>query len=249
MVSRIIKLLFPEKCLICGGVTLEDIPLCANCIDKFFGLFYEDCPACGQPRDDCACGGSGGEFLFYYSSPASKACIARVKRSLTKEAAAFMAELVCGSLSGRKSFDLVAYPPRSKKNVSKYGFDQAKEIAEHIAKNLGIKTTSAIKRRKGKTEQKLLSASQRRKNALGLFYADEKELGGVSSVLLFDDIYTTGATIKACEASLRRAGVKQVKTFTLAYTPRKIKRRNKNKKAVPGGAKMTGRVFRYRPGN
>ncbi|MBO4501801.1 MAG: hypothetical protein J5760_06110, partial [Clostridia bacterium] len=66
---------------------------------------------------------------------------------------------------------------------------------------------------------KLLSATQRRRNALGLYKADAEKLKDVSRVLLIDDVRTTGSTLNACAFALRKAGVKQITQFTLASTP------------------------------
>ncbi len=224
MLTDILKLLMPDKCLVCGGVTLLGVPVCADCIGDFCSLFEGICPVCKESRRECVCGrgafAQSGRFLFYYYTPVSKAVIASVKHRLDKNGADFVAELIYRSLKDGKNFDLVVYPPRSKKNVHKYGFDQAKEISSALASKLGIKASDALTRSKSAGEQKLLSASQRRKNAMGMFGADKVKLAGCKRALLFDDVYTTGATVKACVSALRAAGVREVVVFTAAYTPK-----------------------------
>jgi ComF family protein len=213
------KLIMPDKCMICGDVTLLGAPVCAECMEKFCTLFDESCPVCKKERKERSCG-KGGGFLFYYYTPVSKAVIAAVKHRLDRETADFIAELVYRSVKDDKKYDCIVYPPRTRKNIVKYGFDQAKEISSAIASKLCIKTVSAITRNKQAQEQKLLSASQRIKNARGMFTADREKLTGCRRVLLFDDVYTTGATVKACEYALRAAGVKEVRIFTIAFTPK-----------------------------
>lgn len=213
------KLIMPDKCMVCGDVTLLGAPVCAECMEKFCALFDESCPACKKERKECSCG-KGGGFLFYYYTPVSKAVIAAVKHRLDRETADFIAELIYRSIKDDKKYDCVVYPPRTRRNIIKYGFDQAKEISSAIAAKLGVRAVSAIARNKQAQEQKLLSASQRIKNARGMFAADKEKLTGCRRVLLFDDVFTTGATVKACESALRAAGVREVRVFTIAFTPK-----------------------------
>lgn len=223
MPINILKLLLPDKCLLCRDVTLLDVPVCPDCMEDFCALFSSRCPVCRRARRKCACG--GGEivkrerFLFYYHTPASKATISTIKHDLDKNTADFVAELIFRSLKDSKKFDCIVYPPRTRQNIRKYGFDQARVISESLSKKLRIPAADAIKRIKKATEQKLLSATQRRKNVIGTFVADKNKLAGANRVLLIDDVYTTGATIKACEAVLRAAGVAEVVPFAIAFTP------------------------------
>lgn len=245
MLKGVLKLLFPDKCLVCGNVTISGIPVCSECAGAFSSLFANTCPACGKRRRECACGGGAfsqsGHFLFYYQSPASRAVISVIKHYLDSEGADFIAELVFQSLRDMKKFDAVVYPPRTEKNKFKYGYDQAECISLSIARKLGVEAKSALKRVRKAEEQKLLSASQRRKNMLGTFAADKKMLTGVRRVLLFDDVYTSGATTQACAAALRDAGVAEVVIFTVAYTPKKTRK----KAARRLGTTVAGRVYRY----
>ena len=68
-----------------------------------------------------------------------------------------------------------------------------------------------------------LDAAQRRANVLGAFAAGPEELHGLS-VLLVDDIFTTGATFSECARVLREQGASHVYGASLAQTPRRPER-------------------------
>lgn len=220
--SGFLKLLFPEKCMLCREVTLLDIPFCRSCLPEFSGLFSQDCPGCGRRRTDCTCPGKDVPFLFYYHSSPSKKAIAAVKHDSNIYIIRFFALLISKKLKNVKKPDCITWPPRSRKNINKYGYDQSRLLAVEISKITGIPCVKLLERTGRAVEQKLLSASQRRKNMKNIFKA-AGDAGKYKRVLLLDDIMTTGATLAECAGILRSAGIKEVKPFCIAKTP-KIKR-------------------------
>lgn len=219
--QKLLRLIAPVKCLGCGEITLESVPLCKSCMPKLAGLMREKCPVCGMERNDCACAGAkSAHFLFYYHSDFSKQVISSLKYHATAFKAEFISGLLYTKIPPDKEFDAVVYPPRSKKNKRRYDFDQSELIAKELSKKLGIPSLGAIKRVKGRKEQKLLSAEQRLKNVKGAYKVVTEELAGVKSVILLDDVMTTGATLNECSRLLKRAGVKKVFVLTVAKTPK-----------------------------
>jgi len=226
--SALAKLLFPEKCLICGEVTLEKTPFCKNCLAVFTSLTAAECPVCGKQPRECTCTSGKSAFLFFYSSPEAKRIILSLKHAPDKSAAEFFGGVIANYYE-KRAFDAVVFPPRTKENVNKYGSDHVKAIAEAYSRRSGVPVRYALERTHRAAEQKLLSATQRRRNALGLFRADRAKLKNAKRVLLIDDVRTTGSTLASCETALRRAGVRQITRFTLANTPPAKKRYKKKK--------------------
>ncbi len=222
------RLIFPDRCLICGEVTRERVPFCKDCIKEFVPLLSAECPACGKAAHECRCGSGTKDFLFYYSSPAAKKLIRSLKHTPDKNAWEFFGATAANYFDKRR-FDAVVFPPRTAKNIKKYGFDHVKQIALEYSRLSGVPLCCALERTHRAAEQKLLSATQRRRNALGLFKANAEKLAGAKRVLLIDDVRTTGSTLNACAHALRKAGVKQITQFTLAYTP-PVKKKYKAKK-------------------
>jgi ComF family protein len=78
----------------------------------------------------------------------------------------------------------------------------------------------ALGRRRGTESQSRLTPHQRRKNLRGAFFVAEPERVSGKSILLLDDIYTTGATARECTRTLLQAGATQVYVATLARSQR-----------------------------
>ena len=95
---------------------------------------------------------------------------------------------------------------------------QAEVLAVCLGKRLGIPVGSGMLIRDKKTKpQKELSAADRLKNLSGAFRAGTIP-EGIKTVLLVDDIYTTGSTVEACARALRSAGVSRVYFVVICMT-------------------------------
>ena len=93
------------------------------------------------------------------------------------------------------------------------GMDHARMLAEALGKVQGLPVRQMLLRVKSAREQHMLQSAERRKNLVGAFDAT----GHVTHpVLIVDDVYTTGATMKACTDALMDAGATQVYGLTVA---------------------------------
>ena len=116
---------------------------------------------------------------------------------------------------------VITYAPRGRRAVIRMGFDQAAMLAEALAKELGAQCLPLLVRRRGGKEQKHLSASERQRNVKTRFDIDRKSMAlcGKRTVVLVDDIVTTGASMAACVTLLRRAGVSGVIGLCVCSVP------------------------------
>ncbi len=104
------------------------------------------------------------------------------------------------------------------------GFNQSELIARHAIRALCRRrpdlrlhlALDALARHRPTESQAGLTAHQRRENLRGAFVASRPEALAGRHVLLIDDIYTTGATARACSQALRRAGAATVCVATVA---------------------------------
>lgn len=210
--------LFPQTCLLCQqSACITPLPICTDCSDRFRAMLKEPCPDCEHPASECVCQKNRYvRFLFWYHSKDVKRLIASLKYRADRAEIRAWGELLAALCTGR--YDAVTYVPRSSQGVYRYGYDQAKLLAEAVAKRLGLPLVTSLVSRSA-VEQKLLSASQREKSMRGRYAVMPAAVALYPRLLLIDDVCTTGATLRACSALLRQAGVKRVSCAVLAKTP------------------------------
>jgi ComF family protein len=128
-----------------------------------------------------------------------------------------------------KDMVVVAVPLHSAKRKQR-GFNHAELIAKAAVRALRVQRPALglrlaeglLERRRATRSQAGLSPHQRRANLRGVFFAPAPERVAGRAVLLIDDIYTTGATARACSQVLRRAGAATVWVATVARPQREI---------------------------
>src|SRR5262249_7330317 len=105
--------------------------------------------------------------------------------------------------------------PLQREREWKRTFNQAEIIARHMSNLSGIPCRLILKKSRKTRSQSSLSGNARRANLRGAFEMKSSE-SIPSSVLIIDDVITTGATIEECARTLRRAGVKRVYAVSVA---------------------------------
>lgn len=113
------------------------------------------------------------------------------------------------------TFDTIVPVPLHTSRLRKRGYNQANELAQFVAEQLTIPCLpDAIQRHRYTTSQVGLSRTQRQTNVDGAFIASP-ELVADKSILLIDDVMTTGATLDACAQALTAAGARGIYTLTV----------------------------------
>ena len=106
--------------------------------------------------------------------------------------------------------DILVPVPLHRYRQRERGFNQARQLAKHLE----LPVVNALVRTRNTSSQADLPASKRRANVRGAFVA-RADVEGLTIVLV-DDVATTGATLNACAAVLLDAGAKQVRGLTAA---------------------------------
>jgi len=118
-----------------------------------------------------------------------------------------------------KDLSIIAVPLHSKKFLQR-GFNQSHILATWLGKLLKLPVLAGLRKTKYHLPQSQQKLKKRMENVRGSFSWASKT-GPPRRVLLVDDIYTSGATLRACSKTLRRTGVKEVYAWTLLRTPEK----------------------------
>jgi ComF family protein len=118
-----------------------------------------------------------------------------------------------------QSFELICPVPLSKKSRKERGFNTAEEIARWISEkyNIPIEADGFLKI-KETANQASLNKKQRQKNLKGAYQWNEK-IKAPKSLLIVDDICTTGATFEECIKTAEKAEISYISTFSLFQTP------------------------------
>ncbi len=123
---------------------------------------------------------------------------------------------------------LVVSVPLFRAKRRQRGFNQSDALAEATVRALrGMRpqlslrmAAGVLERRRATESQAGLTPHQRRANVRGAFFVSAPEKVKGADVLLIDDIYTTGATARACAQALRKAGAASVQVATVARAQR-----------------------------
>lgn len=115
------------------------------------------------------------------------------------------------------SADVISYVPLSRQRLRSRGYDQARLLAEYLAKASGKRCIPVLKKQRNTAPQSGTGgAEERKKNIKGAYIPVNREEVQGLTVLLTDDIVTTGSTVSECAAVLKTAGAKRVHAVTVA---------------------------------
>ena len=228
-------------CDICGA-ELFDYPthrICQECDGLLVKNDGKTCPKCGRAvvtDGAClACKSNLPSFTAAFSAFPYEGLAAQTlngfkngKRYLSW----YFGEALCKTLIDKLSLSemqptqwLLLPVPLTEKRQKERGYNQAEELAislHRALQNAGIACaldTQTLLKRRDEYMQKHLSAAERFKNAEGAYHVHKRKFCKGKSILLVDDLLTTGATGNACAKLLLGAGAKCVYLCTVAATP------------------------------
>ncbi len=219
-VDNVLEWLFPSyaRCLGCGDETGCTQPfLCDECA----GMLRKSNVTAGRSEWRKR-GIESIAFVYYYGRPISgiiRALKFRGARILAKPMASSAAADIAELLQERfqHGYDWIIPIPLHPSRLSERGYNQAQLLAEEVSKLCGIGVrTDVVKRVRNTRQQSKLTKKKRRENLLNAFKVKENLSG--KSILLLDDVITTGNTVCACAEALKAAGAKEVRAIALAGT-------------------------------
>lgn len=225
ILEKITDWLYPRRCALCDGILKKgDGLLCPVCrIREPQPIEEPRCKHCGKPLEadwkeycsDCENYDhwyDGGLGLYLYRDPLKESLI-RFKFKGRKEYGSYYGHVMCLYGAGFiKQFrpEVIIPVPIHKRKYRKRGYNQAEVLARFISRGFSIPLrTDLVLRKKITKAQKELSRKERAANLRRAFLV-KPETARYKSVLLVDDIYTTGSTVNAIALKLKECGVKKV---------------------------------------
>ena len=223
------ELFFPRRCPVCDKpVRPAGCLICAACKHKLKYVSEIHCLKCGKPLVDeteeyCRdCRKKKHKFvqgksLYEYKSAAGT--IYRFKYAKRREYAEFlgkeMAEHFSEDMKRWKAEALIPVPIHKSRKRQR-GYNQAELLAVEISRRTGIPVKKNLLVRSKKTvPQKMLKDAERQNNLKKAFKIGQNDVK-LSTIIIIDDIYTTGSTVNEMADILNRVGIDKVYVLTLA---------------------------------
>ncbi len=234
--NMILNLIYPPRCVFCLTrlSPKTNMFVCHDCANTLpYTKIYNRCTKCGKPMAD-------GEFnicrrcrtvriyttritsAFVYTDSAKRAAVAFKKErnaGYAKTFAVYIEQMINSDFKNI-DFDFVVSVPPRKKSAADENFDQAAYLARAVALRLGIPYLSGAMYQTDRIKkQSTLSYNERIKNVKDKFAVRKPDKIERKTLLLIDDICTTGATLNECAKTLKDSGAYRVYAATFATVP------------------------------
>lgn len=233
---KILSYFFPQVCLSCHSVFEfgEEKNFCESCENEILYLSNSVCKICGHNLKnpditsfvcgDCLQDKPSFEWArsVFELSPVLSKILYSFKYAFDESALPWVSKEMASYLQNHcqaMEFDYIIPVPLHTWRLLRRGYNQSLSLATSLARqrNEKINFENFVKI-KSTSPQSTLSKKEREKQLKGAFALKSPEVFKGKNILLIDDVYTTGSTLRECAQVLKRAGAKAY-AFTLARTP------------------------------
>lgn len=218
VLDKLIRLIYPKHCPVCDKIIpiQYDYCICSRMESRRVGGEY--CRHCGHNSNNCVCFAHNSVYLPDITAPyiyggKVRADILNLKfnndKYLAVKLGTDMAERVAFAYSD-VDFDLVAFVPMSERSKNIRTYNQSELLARQVAKLMFLPVEDLfIKTRETQTQHTLGGAERRKNLSKSVEVRNPASVKG-KTILLCDDIKTTGSTLNQCVIALNKAGAKRV---------------------------------------
>ena len=234
--KKIIDWIFPPRCCGCDEIPEKDSPTCLKCKELILhpAKDLSRCGICFMPNDRCIC--SKRQFYdkfcasFIYEGSTSKTIFKLKFRSRPDIAKGFAKQMML-SLEEREmlhNIDIITFIPMSPYAKFKRGYNQSELLARYLSLYSGIPYDGLLMKLHKTKSQHTLNNLARSGNLLGLFepIKEKTELFKGKTVLIVDDVSTTGATFNEIAKTLLIFGASSVYAAACTTTQKNSKKKH-----------------------
>ena len=230
--SKIKKALYwialTNKCRYCGTLLDYGEELCKDCEKDLPRIEGPRCKHCGAGKKRCQCEKHRMRFdgitaPFYYEAGVLKG-LHRLKFGEKSFMAEIFAEDMAKSVKKdfeEINFDFITFVPFSRFQKRTRHYNQSELLAEELGKKLSISVKKALVKLFDTQVQHKMSQYRRKGNVFGVYDTNENVDVADKTILLVDDIKTTGATFNECAKMLKIRGAEKVYCLSVAMTGKK----------------------------
>ncbi len=228
MINRLLNILFPISCHLCQKPSRDHstAPICPECWGNTLQYKGPACLKCGEPLPSefsSICGGCLKDKppfdharSFGLHNSTLKEAVNLLKFHGIKRLSKPLSEKIIGM--DLPQVDLVLPVPLHKKRLRQREFNQSALIGKHIARHLEVPIViNSLIRERNTMPQVGLNAKERRKNIRNAFTVKDAVVLKGKHIMLVDDVFTTGATVRECSRVLKKAGAHSVYVVTLTH--------------------------------
>lgn len=228
--EKILFFISVPRCVYCGEkLELDDRALCKKCKEIYEDKKERNCSICSKPLYSCDCTSKYLDSHFVHKlikvyrykagekSPNNE-LIYRLKRENRRDTVNFLAEELSSAIKRCLTPDentIITYVPRRKRAIIKYGIDHSKALAKAISKNLSVEYKPLLTSKAKHAQKKSENTEQRIENAKFKLKNDKLSLKA-KTVILVDDIVTTGASMGAAAFNIKTLTPKRIVGATIA---------------------------------
>ena len=228
MWDRLLFLISVPKCVYCKApLDFEDKALCKACFIAYTEEKNRECSRCHKLLIECTCSNSYLErkgikhiskcFRYMTKKEDSRAnsLIYSLKQDYRRDTIELLANEMTDAAQNSKHLlknpreTVITFIPRRKRSYNKYGYDHAEVLGREVAKRLSLEFVAPLKSL-SRRAQKETSGDERMENAKFTTKRSFKSRLDGKTVILIDDIVTTGASFAAAAGVLKRLGAKRV---------------------------------------
>jgi ComF family protein len=219
-----LDLLFPRRCPLCGALINSNERICSKCARDVEFIRPPICRKCGRPSGTCSCRRTRYAFRRNVSplvyTKAARRGIHRMKFRDAPSASVYFGKLMANVVRAEYiergiDFDCVIGVPMHAEDYRRRGYNQADLLAKTVAEELGLRHSNRVllKYRRN-NRQHTLSYLERRENIKDVFRVARPDAVQDKTVLLCDDVTTSGSTLNECAETLLEAGAREVYCVT-----------------------------------
>ena len=188
---------------------------CDECQPKMPYITGERCDYCGESKADCSCKKHKHHYLrivspFYYESGARNALLKLKRYPVYAEGLADECVKVIEECYSDIEFDLITSVPLNKRRKRLNGFNQSEVLAKRISDKTGVEYSPVLRTVFETKSQHKLKSLFRAGNVRGIYDKIKGKTVAGKTVLLVDDIKTSGATLNECALILRLYDAEEV---------------------------------------
>ena len=211
---RILHFFFPNRCPVCGAVIYANDSFCPDCLQKL-----------NKADEDFTISGAADFTTVFAYDEETKPAVVLLKNGILGNSAYALGKALGEKLLQNgiaEKIDYIVPVPMLKADVWKRGYNQAELICTEISRVIGKPVrTDILEKSRSTAQQKTLNKAEREQNLKGAFSVTSPDKVAGKSILLADDVCTTGSTLAELVKLLNSAGASDLHCAACCKTTKK----------------------------